>query len=68
MFKSSVSYALTTVPTYLMYFCHATLSGSFHLINKEMLINLFFSAVIGLMLCSTEGPPVDFKNPINLIE
>ena len=24
--------------------------------------------MIGFLLCSTEGPPVDFKNPINPIE
>lgn len=35
-----------------------------------LLINghYFFSGVIGFMLCSTEGPPVDFKNPINPID
>ncbi|XP_042062738.1 spermidine synthase 1-like isoform X2 [Salvia splendens] len=43
VFKGSVSYAWTTVPTYP-------------------------SGVIGFMLCSTEGPPVDFKNPINPID
>lgn len=26
------------------------------------------SGVIGFVLCSTEGPPVDFVNPINPIE
>lgn len=26
------------------------------------------SGVIGFLLCSTEGPPVDFKNPVNPIE
>ncbi|XP_074317901.1 spermidine synthase 1-like [Silene latifolia] len=26
------------------------------------------SGVIGYMLCSTEGPPVDFKNPINPLD
>lgn len=26
------------------------------------------SGVIGFMLCSTEGPPVDFKHPVNPIE
>lgn len=30
--------------------------------------NLTFSGVIGFMLCSTEGPEVDFKNPINPID
>ncbi|XP_057418778.1 spermidine synthase 1-like [Lotus japonicus] len=40
IFKGSVNYAWTTVPTYA-------------------------SGVIGFMLCSTEGPQVNFKNPIN---
>ncbi|XP_042499527.1 spermidine synthase 1 [Macadamia integrifolia] len=40
IFKGSVNYAWTTVPTYP-------------------------SGVIGFMLCSTEGPPVDFKHPMN---
>ncbi|XP_043726136.1 spermidine synthase 1-like [Telopea speciosissima] len=40
IFKGSVNYAWTTVPTYP-------------------------SGVIGFMLCSTEGLPVDFKHPVN---
>lgn len=28
----------------------------------------FYSGVIGYMLCSTEGPEVDFKNPVNSID
>uniref|UniRef100_M1DC10 Putrescine N-methyltransferase n=1 Tax=Solanum tuberosum TaxID=4113 RepID=M1DC10_SOLTU len=40
VFKGSVNYAWTTVPT----------------------------GVIGYMLCSTEGPEVDFKNPVNPID
>ncbi|KAI3516296.1 hypothetical protein L1887_15210 [Cichorium endivia] len=43
VFKGSVNYAWTTVPTYP-------------------------SGVIGFMLCSTEGPAVDFKNPVNPID
>ncbi|KDP26563.1 hypothetical protein JCGZ_17721 [Jatropha curcas] len=43
IFKGSVHYAWTTVPTYP-------------------------SGVIGFMLCSTEGPPVDFKHPVNPID
>ncbi|KAG2702123.1 hypothetical protein I3843_06G069200 [Carya illinoinensis] len=43
IFKGSVNYAWTTVPTYP-------------------------SGVIGFMLCSTEGPPVDFKHPVNSID
>jgi spermidine synthase len=26
------------------------------------------SGVIGFLICSTEGPPVDFVNPVNPIE
>ncbi|CAN4123970.1 unnamed protein product [Withania somnifera] len=43
IFKGSVNYAWTTVPTYP-------------------------SGMIGFMLCSTEGPAVDFKNPVNPID
>ncbi|KAJ8773864.1 hypothetical protein K2173_008327 [Erythroxylum novogranatense] len=43
VFKGSVNYAWTTVPTYP-------------------------SGVIGFMLCSTDGPPVDFKHPVNPME
>lgn len=43
IFKGSVNYAWTTVPTYP-------------------------SGVIGFMLCSTEGPPVDFRHPVNPID
>ncbi|KAK4263252.1 hypothetical protein QN277_028689 [Acacia crassicarpa] len=43
IFKGSVEYAWTSVPTYP-------------------------SGVIGFMLCSTEGPPVDFKHPLNSID
>ncbi|KAI4384282.1 hypothetical protein MLD38_002459 [Melastoma candidum] len=43
VFKGSVNYAWTTVPTYP-------------------------SGVIGFMLCSKEGPEVDFKHPTNPID
>ncbi|KAI4382595.1 hypothetical protein MLD38_008540 [Melastoma candidum] len=43
VFKGSVNYAWTTVPTYP-------------------------SGVIGFMLCSKEGPEVDFKHPVNRID
>ncbi|KAJ6793173.1 spermidine synthase 1 [Iris pallida] len=43
VFKGSVDYAWTTVPTYP-------------------------SGVIGFMLCSTEGPAVDFKKPVHHID
>ncbi|KAK8962696.1 Spermidine synthase 1 [Platanthera guangdongensis] len=43
VFKGTVNYAWTTVPTYP-------------------------SGVIGFMLCSTEGPPVDFQRPVHSID
>jgi spermidine synthase len=43
VFKGSVNYAWTSVPTYP-------------------------SGVIGFMLCSTEGPAVDFKHPVKPID
>ncbi|KAF9624602.1 hypothetical protein IFM89_012024 [Coptis chinensis] len=43
IFKGSINYAWTTVPTYP-------------------------SGVIGFMLCSTEGPAVDFKHPVNPLD
>ncbi|KAJ0989628.1 hypothetical protein J5N97_007984 [Dioscorea zingiberensis] len=43
IFKGSVNYAWTSVPTYP-------------------------SGVIGFMLCSTEGPVVDFQHPVNKID
>jgi len=43
VFKGSVNYAWTTVPTYP-------------------------SGVIGFMLCSTEGPSVDFRHPVCRID
>ncbi|CAH8382961.1 unnamed protein product [Eruca vesicaria subsp. sativa] len=46
IFKGSVNYAWTSVPTYPR-----------HVVG-----------VIGFMLCSTEGPEVDFKHPVNPID
>ncbi|ERN19102.1 hypothetical protein AMTRI_Chr10g232970 [Amborella trichopoda] len=43
VFKGSVNYAWTSVPTYP-------------------------SGVIGFMLCSTEGPAVDFRHPVNILD
>lgn len=37
-----------------------------HVANQTL--DLFPSGVIGFMLCSTEGPSVDFKNPVNPID
>ncbi|CAI0386060.1 unnamed protein product [Linum tenue] len=69
IFKGSVNYAWTTVPTYPRYFT----------INLRIIVSSvpFFplysavvarSGVIGFMLCSTEGPSVDFKNPVSSID
>lgn len=33
-----------------------------------MVFNFDFSGVIGFLLCSTEGPPINFKNAINPID
>ena len=30
--------------------------------------NVIFSGAIGFVICSTEGPTVDFRNPINPVE
>ncbi|KAL8550482.1 hypothetical protein ACS0TY_009054 [Phlomoides rotata] len=73
IFKGSVNYAWTTVPTYPRHFL------SLHFLTPHqsgMLFSLMtkngtyagFSGVIGFMLCSTEGPPVDFKRPVNPID
>lgn len=40
-----------------------------NLMNMHMLlVKSCFSGVIGFMLCSTEGPEVDFKHPVNPID
>ncbi|KAB5537937.1 hypothetical protein DKX38_015470 [Salix brachista] len=59
IFKGSVNYAWTTVPTYpsAVYSSGLMLRGF-----------VFFSGMIGFMLCSTEGPTVDFKHPVNPID
>ncbi|CAN6887470.1 unnamed protein product [Brassica oleracea] len=54
IFKGSVNYAWTSVPTYPR---HVSLP-----------LNIQSHGVIGFMLCSTEGPDVDFKNPVNPID
>ncbi|XP_022158044.1 spermine synthase isoform X1 [Momordica charantia] len=46
--------------------CHETFKGSVHYAWAS--VPTYPSGVIGFVLCSTEGPPVDFKNPINPIE
>ncbi|KAL5816316.1 hypothetical protein ACOSQ3_024694 [Xanthoceras sorbifolium] len=50
IFKGSVNYAWTIVPSYPRQALHA------------------YIGVIGFLLCSTEGPFVDFKHPVNRIE
>lgn len=37
-------------------------------IDVDSLLLCHYSGVIGFMLCSTEGPPVDFKHPVNPID
>ncbi|KAK6133613.1 hypothetical protein DH2020_032643 [Rehmannia glutinosa] len=54
IFKGSVNYAWTSVPTYPRHFFSSS--------------SLTIVGVIGFMLCSTEGPPVDFKHPVNPID
>lgn len=46
--------------------CRETFKGSVHYAWAS--VPTYPSGVIGFLLCSTEGPPVDFKNPVNPIE
>ncbi|XP_061360118.1 spermine synthase-like isoform X2 [Gastrolobium bilobum] len=46
--------------------CQETFSGSVRYAWAS--VPTYPSGVIGFILCSTEGPPVDFVNPINPIE
>ncbi|XP_027359819.1 spermine synthase [Abrus precatorius] len=46
--------------------CRETFKGSVHYAWAS--VPTYPSGVIGFLLCSTEGPPVDFVNPINPIE
>ncbi|KAB1206240.1 Spermine synthase [Morella rubra] len=46
--------------------CRETFKGSVHYAWAS--VPTYPSGVIGFVLCSTEGPPVDFVNPINPIE
>ncbi|CAH9136958.1 unnamed protein product [Cuscuta epithymum] len=46
--------------------CLQTFKGSVHYAWTS--VPTYPSGVIGFVLCSTEGPPVDFLNPINPIE
>ncbi|KAL0318020.1 UNVERIFIED_CONTAM: Spermine synthase [Sesamum angustifolium] len=46
--------------------CRETFKGSVHYAWAN--VPTYPSGVIGFLLCATEGPPVDFKHPINPIE
>ncbi|KAK9914503.1 hypothetical protein M0R45_038278 [Rubus argutus] len=46
--------------------CSQTFKGSVNYAWAS--VPTYPSGVIGFLLCSTEGPPVDFKNPVNSIE
>ncbi|KAB5531642.1 hypothetical protein DKX38_018312 [Salix brachista] len=46
--------------------CRETFKGSVHYAWAS--VPTYPSGVIGFVLCSTEGPPVDFLNPVNPIE
>ncbi|RZC91368.1 hypothetical protein C5167_027431 [Papaver somniferum] len=50
----------------LISICRLTFKGSVHYAWTS--VPTYSSGVIGFLLCSTEGPPVDFLNPINPIE
>ncbi|KAK6116513.1 hypothetical protein DH2020_049751 [Rehmannia glutinosa] len=62
IFKGSVSYAWTSVPTYPRHFFSSSLTIVF------LWVEMPKCGVIGFMLCSTEGPTVDFKHPVNPID
>jgi hypothetical protein len=42
--------------------------SEYELILTRLFCYLACSGVIGFVLCSTEGPPVDFLNPVNPIK
>jgi spermidine synthase len=69
VFKGSVNYAWTTVPTYPRYAqrIQCTILCQFLYLSTG-LICFHCSGVIGFMLCSTEGPAVDFQHPVFNIE
>ncbi|XP_024025751.1 spermine synthase isoform X2 [Morus notabilis] len=50
----------------MMSICRETFKGSVHYAWAS--VPTYPSGVIGFLICSTEGPPVDFKNPVNPIE
>ncbi|MBA0856129.1 hypothetical protein Goshw_023776 [Gossypium schwendimanii] len=70
IFKGSVNYAWTTVPTYprhiLITFPSPSMEVFLMLLHHHVVHSIV--GVIGFMLCSTEGPLVDFKHPVNPID
>ena len=70
VFKGSVNYAWTTVPTYPRYAQTMLYSVTepVSLFSYRSWHALHCSGVIGFMLCSTEGPAVDFQHPVFNIE
>lgn len=73
VFKGSVHYAWASVPTYPRCdYSHVQIFNKLLNHTASSLIQSCYgwlcSGVIGFILCSTDGPPVDFKNPINPIE
>ncbi|KAG8381160.1 hypothetical protein BUALT_Bualt06G0093500 [Buddleja alternifolia] len=69
IFRGSVHYAWASVPSYPRQdfphvLCFALVLYLYRMINLQSK----FYGVIGFVLCSTEGPPVDFMHPINPIE
>ncbi|KAH7515552.1 hypothetical protein FEM48_Zijuj10G0058000 [Ziziphus jujuba var. spinosa] len=67
IFKGSVNYAWTTVPTYPRN-CPCVCTYGALIVLEQLCAVLVNSGVIGFMLCSTEGPSVDFKHPVNPID
>lgn len=72
IFKGSVNYAWTTVPTYPRFTFFLITQFSIYTLQYILLYSIFVtffcSGVIGFMLCSTEGAPVDFKHPVSQID
>ncbi|RDX94747.1 Spermidine synthase, partial [Mucuna pruriens] len=59
-FKGSTHYAWTTASIILSFYTNFSLLFRY--------INFLLIGVIGFLLCSTEGPYVDFRSPINPID
>ncbi|WVZ18511.1 hypothetical protein V8G54_005833 [Vigna mungo] len=67
-FKGSSDYAWTTVPAYPRQASLIIISYSLVFQKKFLKQGTDYNGVIGFLLCSTEGPYVDFRNPINPID